>query len=37
VIDLLWDDASKARSIIADYKPMYTKQTYLSMWEDLLR
>jgi amidohydrolase len=36
VIDLLWDDAAPAREIVASYKPLYTKETYLKMWEDLL-
>ena len=37
VIDLLWDDAAAAREVIAGYRPMYTRETYLRMWEDLLR
>jgi len=37
VVDLLWGDASEAKEIVANYKPMYTKQAYLQMWEDLLR
>ncbi len=37
VIDLLWDDAAAAKDVIADFRPMYTKQTYLKMWDELLR
>lgn len=37
VVDLLWDNAGEARKVIADYEPMYNKQTYLKMWEELLR
>ncbi len=37
VIDLLWDDAAVAKEIVAGYRPLYTKQTYLRMWEELLR
>ncbi|MDP2872564.1 MAG: amidohydrolase [Bacillota bacterium] len=37
VVDLLWDDAGQARKVIADYRPVYNKKSYLKMWEDLLR
>lgn len=36
VVDLLWDDASKARAVIAGFRPLLTKETYLKMWADLL-
>ena len=36
VIDLLWDDAAPAREIVAAYEPVYTKESYLRMWKDLL-
>lgn len=35
VIDLLWDGAAQARAIKAAFKPVYTKNTYLQMWEEL--
>jgi hypothetical protein len=31
-IDLLWGDASEAKRIKAEFKPPYTKETYLEMW-----
>ena len=37
VIDLMWDGAAKAKQIVSEYKPLYNKETYLKMWEDLLR
>ncbi len=37
VVDLLWGDAAAAREVIAGYRPVYTRETYLKMWEDLLR
>ena len=37
VIDLLWEGAAKAKEIIGGYRPLYTKETYLEMWEDLLK
>ena len=37
VIDLLWDSAAPAKEVVAAYKPQYTKETYLKMWEDLLK
>jgi metal-dependent amidase/aminoacylase/carboxypeptidase family protein len=37
VIDLLWDNAAPAKEIVSTYKPQYTKQTYLKMWEELLK
>lgn len=30
IVDLLADDASKAREILADFKPVYTKEEYLA-------
>ncbi|MGE5653297.1 MAG: amidohydrolase [Bacillota bacterium] len=35
VIDLLWDDAKLAKEIKANFKPTFTKQSYLEMWEKL--
>jgi len=35
IIDLLWDDAAEARRIMAEYVPVYTKESYLAMWEQL--
>ncbi len=37
VIDMLWGDAAPAKEVVASYKPIYTKETYLKMWEDLLK
>jgi amidohydrolase len=37
VIDLLWQDGSTAKEIVAAHKPVYTKQTYLEMWRELLK
>jgi metal-dependent amidase/aminoacylase/carboxypeptidase family protein len=37
VIDLLWKDAAPAQEIVSSYKPIYTKESYLKMWEDLLK
>lgn len=37
VIDLLYDDAAKALEIKQNFKPVYTKETYLRMWEELLK
>jgi hypothetical protein len=37
-IDLLWDDAATARSIVDNYRPVYSdKQAYLAAWADLLK
>jgi amidohydrolase len=36
VIDMLWDDAAPAQEVVAAYKPIYTKESYLKMWKDLL-
>ncbi len=36
VIDLLYDNACLARKIKAEYKPQYTTESYLKMWQDLL-
>ena len=36
VIDLLWDEACLARSIMNEFKPVYTKQTYFAMWDKFL-
>jgi metal-dependent amidase/aminoacylase/carboxypeptidase family protein len=36
VIDLLWDGADLAKQITAGYTPVYTRESYLAMWEQLL-
>lgn len=37
VIDLLWGDrAEVARQVIASYRPIYDKEGYLRMWQELL-
>ncbi len=36
LVDLLWDDASKAREIIRGYAPEMTKQEYFAMWDEAL-
>jgi amidohydrolase len=36
VIDLLADGAEKARAIKDAFKPAYTRESYLSMWKDVL-
>ncbi|MDP2858648.1 MAG: amidohydrolase [Bacillota bacterium] len=37
VIDLLHDGAARTLEIKRSFKPLYTKESYLKMWEDLLR
>lgn len=37
VIDLLFDGAKTALEIKSSFKPTYTKESYLKMWEDLLK
>lgn len=37
VIDLLCDRARLGREIKAGYKPLYTKESYLTMWDELLQ
>jgi hypothetical protein len=37
IIDLFWDDAAEAKAIVAAHKPVYTKETYLKMWESLFQ
>ncbi|MFC1877580.1 amidohydrolase [Thermodesulfobacteriota bacterium] len=37
VIDLLWKDAEKARSILANYVPAMTKEEYLAYQDNLFR
>ena len=37
VIDLLWEDARAAHEIIGNFKPAFTKETYLAMWEKLFQ
>ncbi|MGI6163246.1 MAG: amidohydrolase [Bacillota bacterium] len=36
VIDLLWDDAALAVEIKEKYKPVYTKETYIRAWQEIL-
>jgi amidohydrolase len=36
VIDLLYDGAASALEIKKTFKPLYTKESYLKMWEELL-
>jgi len=36
VVDLLSDGAAAARKVIADYRPVYNRESYLRMWEELL-
>ncbi|MEW6724431.1 MAG: amidohydrolase [Bacillota bacterium] len=35
VVDLLVDDAARLRQIKADFRPRYTKEEYLAMWDKL--
>jgi len=37
IIDLFWDDAAEAKAIVAAHQPVYTKETYLAMWESLFQ
>lgn len=37
LVDLLCDDAAVAKKIKADYKPTFTKQSYLEMWDRLTK
>lgn len=37
VVDLLWDGARKAREIRAAFRPRFTREGYLALWEDLCR
>lgn len=36
LIDLLWEDAAVAKDIKRTFRPLLTKETYLSLWRDLL-
>ncbi len=36
VIDLLWDGAAALQKVKTDYKPVYTKESYVKMWRDLM-
>ncbi|MFO7942385.1 MAG: amidohydrolase, partial [Bacillota bacterium] len=36
VIDLLWDGAEKAKKIVEEYEPNYTKEEYLEMWRSVV-
>jgi amidohydrolase len=35
VVDLLYDDAKKGISVKESFKPLFTKEAYLSMWDEL--
>jgi hypothetical protein len=37
VIDLLWDDASPARKAISEFRPVFTKDSYLAFARDLFK
>ncbi|MGI6643708.1 MAG: amidohydrolase [Bacillota bacterium] len=36
LVDLLWNDASKAREIIKGFVPEMTKEEYFAMWDEIL-
>jgi metal-dependent amidase/aminoacylase/carboxypeptidase family protein len=36
IIDLLWNGAAEAVSIKQSYRPQFTRETYLKMWERLI-
>ena len=36
IIDLLWDGAREAEAVIADFDPVYDRETYLQMWRDTI-
>lgn len=36
VIDLLWGSAEAARQVVANFKPVTSKEGYFAMWENLL-
>ena len=36
-IDLLWEDAAEARAVVEAFEPVYTKESYLAMWEQLFK
>jgi metal-dependent amidase/aminoacylase/carboxypeptidase family protein len=36
VVDLLWDNAEKAKSIIGSFKPVFTKEEYFANWNEVL-
>jgi len=36
VIDLLFKGASTAKKIMADFKPLYTKEQYIKIWADIM-
>lgn len=36
VVDLLWDGGATATEIASGYKPVYTQESYLAMWDRLL-
>ena len=33
VIDLLWDGAARAREVLADARPKFTRESYLQFWD----
>lgn len=36
VVDLLWDDAARARSILKSFKPAFSKEQYFANWNEVL-
>lgn len=36
-VDMLWDGAKIALEIKKNFKPLYTKEAYLAMWDELLK
>ncbi|MFO7942575.1 MAG: amidohydrolase [Bacillota bacterium] len=36
IIDLLWDDGAKAKDIVEQFEPVYSKETYLDMWREVV-
>ena len=37
VVDLLYDDAAKAKEVVENHKPLMTKEAYLAFQEEILR
>ena len=37
VVDLLWDGAAEAENVKKGYNPPFTKESYLSLWEEQLK
>ena len=36
-VDLLYDDAAKAKEVVENHKPLMTKEAYLAFQEEILR